>query len=115
MRTINVGQFYGGLIGAAFWIFGAIWCIYIWPRLIRRQIDRRDIDAFDGLTKLRKAPLFGYALLLLAIADAVSTLDYVGVFGNDWVSGVLLCAIAISMFVVVRRICRQNTNDASTK
>jgi hypothetical protein len=111
MRTINVGQFYGGLIGAAMWIFGAIWCIYIWPRSIRRQIYRGDIDAFNGLAKLRKAPLFGYALLLLAIADGVSTLDYVGVFGNDWVGGVLLCAVAISMLIVVRRICRQHADQ----
>jgi len=115
MRTVNVGQFYGGLIGAAFWILAAVWYLYIWPRSLRRRIDRGDIDAFDGLAKLRKAPLFGYALLLLAIADAVSTLDYVGVFGNDWVGGVLLCAVAITMLIVVQRIWREHTKHRSAK
>src|SRR6266481_1639158 len=76
-RTINIGQFYGGLIGAAFWLLVAIWYLYVWPRSLRRRIDRGDIDAFDGLAKLRKAPLIGYFLLLIATADAVGTLDYV--------------------------------------
>ena len=111
MRTINIGQFYGGLVGAALWIFAAIWCLYFWPRSLRRQVDRGDIDAFAGLAKLRKAPLFGYFFLLLAIADTVSTLDYVGAFGNAWVSVVLLCPVAISMFIVVRRIWGQHTSQ----
>jgi hypothetical protein len=111
MRTINVGQFYGGLIGAAVWIFVAIWCIYIWLRSISRRINRGDIDAFHGFAKLRKAPLFGYFFLLLAIADTVGTLDYIGVFGNAWISSALLCPVVISMFIVVRRIWRQHTDQ----
>ena len=110
MRTINIGQFYGVLIGAAFWIFAAVCCVYVWPRSLRRQIDRGDIDAFHGLAKLRKAPLFGYMFILITIADAIGTLDYVGAFGSPWVSVVLLCPVVISMFVVVRRIWR-HTNQ----
>jgi membrane protein YdbS with pleckstrin-like domain len=111
MRTINIGQFYGGLVGAAVWIFVAIWYLYFWPRSLRGQIDRGDIDPFDGLAKLRKAPLFGYFFLLLAIADTIGTLDYVGSFGSVWVSVVLLCPVVISMFIVVRRIRRQHANQ----
>ena len=110
MRTINIGQFYGGLIGAAVWIFAAAWCMYIWPRSVRRQIERGDIDAFDGLAKLRKAPLIGYFLLLIAIADLIGTLNYIGVFG-DWIYMPLLAAVVIGMFFVVRRIWRQHTNQ----
>ena len=106
MWTINIGQFYGGLIGAAFWIFAAVWYLYVWPRSLRRRIDRGDIDAFDGLAKLRKAPLFGYFFLLLAIADAIGTLDYIGAFGSPWVGIALLFVVVISMFFVVRRIWR---------
>ena len=108
MRTINIGQFYGGLIGAAFWIFAAIWYLYIWPRSLRRRIDRGDIDAFDGLAKLRKAPLIGYFLLLIGIVDAVGTLDYVGAFGSPWIGIALLFAVVISMFFVVRALVRDS-------
>jgi membrane protein YdbS with pleckstrin-like domain len=110
MRTINVGQFYGGFVGAALWISAAVWYLYVWPRSLRRRIDRGDIDAFDGLAKLRKAPLFGYMFLLIAIADTVGTLDYAGAFGSPWVAIVLLCPIVITMFIVVRRIWR-HTNQ----
>jgi membrane protein YdbS with pleckstrin-like domain len=106
MRTINTGQFYGGLVGAAFWILAAIWCLYVWPRSLRHRIDRGDVDAFDGLAKLRKAPFFGYFFLLLAMADAVGTLDYVGAFASPWVGVVLLFGVVISRFFVVRRIWR---------
>ena len=111
MRTINIGQFYGGLVGAAFWILIAIWYLYVLPRSLQRRIDRGDIDAFDGLAKLRKAPLFGYFFLLLAIADTIGTLDYLGAFGSVWVSVVLLCPVVISMFIVVRRIWRQHAKQ----
>jgi len=104
-RTISIGQFYGGLIGAAFWMLVAIWYLYVWPRLLRRRIDHGDIDAFDGLAKLRKAPLIGYFLLLIAIADLIGTLNYIGVFG-DWIYLPLLSAVVISMFFVVRRMWR---------
>src|SRR5437870_8954584 len=106
-RAINIGQFYGGLIGAAFWLLVAIWYLYVWPRSLRRRIDRGDIDAFDGLAKLRKAPLIGYFFLLIAIADAVGTLDYVGAFGSPWVGMALLSAVVISMFFVVRALIRE--------
>jgi len=107
-RTINIGQFYGGLIGVAFWMLVAIWYLYFWPRSLRRRIDRGDIDAFDGLAKLRKAPLVGYMLLLIAIADAVGTLDYIGAFGSPWVAIGLLFAVIISMFFVVRALIRES-------
>jgi hypothetical protein len=32
-RTINIGQFYGGLIGAVFWMLVAVWYLYVWLRL----------------------------------------------------------------------------------
>src|SRR5438132_14263809 len=92
MRTINIGQFYGGLIGAVFWMLAAIWYLYVWPRSLHRRIDRGDIDAFDGLAKLRKAPLIGYFLLLIAVADLIGTLNYIGVFG-DWIYLPLLAAV----------------------
>jgi len=107
-RTINIGQFYGGLLGAAFWMLAAIWYLYISPRSLRRRIDRRDIDEFDGLAKIRKASLVGYMLLLIAIADAVGTLDYVGAFGSPWVAIVLQLAVVISIFFVVRALIRQS-------
>jgi hypothetical protein len=105
MRTINVGQFYGGLIGAGFWIFAAVWCLCVWPPSLRRRIDRGEIDAFDGLAKLRRAPLFGYMLLLTAIADLIGTLNYIEVFG-DWIYLPLLTVVVIGMFLVLRRIWR---------
>jgi hypothetical protein len=111
MRTINVGQFYGGLVGAAVWILVAIWYLYLRPRSLRRQIDRGEIDAFDGLAKLRKAPLFGYFFILLAIVDTVSTLDYAGVFGNVWVSVILLCPVVVSMWVIALRIWREHMSQ----
>jgi len=107
-RVINIGQFYGGLIGAAFWMLVAIWYLYVWPRSLRRRIDRGDVDAFDGLAKLRKAPLIGYSLLLLGIADAVGTLDYVGAFGSPWIGIALLFAVLIGMFFVVRALVRES-------
>jgi hypothetical protein len=107
-RTINIGQFYGGLIGAAFWTLAATWYLYISPRRLRRRIDCGDIDAFDGLAKIRKASLVGYMLLLVAIADAVGTLDYVGAFGSPWVAIVLQSAVVISMFFVVRGLIRES-------
>jgi hypothetical protein len=107
LRTINIGQFYGGLIGAAFWMLVAIWYLYVWPRSLRRRIDRGDIDAFDGLAKLRKAPLIGYFLLLIAIADLIGTLNYIGVFG-DLVYLPLFAAVLTSMFFVVRALIRES-------
>jgi hypothetical protein len=106
-RTINIGQFYGGLIGAAFWTFGAVWYLYISPRSVRRRIDNGEIDAFDGLAKLRKAPLVGYMLLLVAIADLIGTLNYIGVF-PDWIYLPLLAAVAIGMCFVVRALIRES-------
>lgn len=106
-RTINIGQFYGGLVGAAFWILGAIWYLYISPRLLRRRIDTGEIDAFDGMAKLRKAPLIGYMLLLVAIADLIGTLNYIGVF-PDWIYLALLPAVLIGMFFVVRALLRES-------
>jgi hypothetical protein len=106
-RTINIGQFYGGLIGAGVWMLAAIWYLYVWPRSLRRRIDRGEIDAFDGLAKLRKAPLIGYFLLLIAIADLIGTLNYIGFFG-DWIHVPLLVAVVIGMFFVVRALIREN-------
>ena len=108
MRTINIGQFYGGLIGAAFWIFAAIWYLYVWPRSLRRRIDRGDIDAFDGLAKLRKAPLVGYLLLLVALADVIGTLRYVGVFGDSAIDLLLLGPVLVGMLFAVRALVRES-------
>jgi hypothetical protein len=108
-RTINIGQFYGGLIGAALFVLVAIWYLYAWPRSLRRRIDRGDIDAFDGVAKLRKAPLIGYFLLLIAIADLIGTLNYIGVLG-DWIYLPLLAAVGIAMLFVARRLWRQHTS-----
>jgi hypothetical protein len=108
-RTINIGQFYGGLIGAALFVLVAIWYLYAWPRSLRRRIDRGDIDAFDGVAKLRKAPLIGYFLLLMAIADLIGTLNYIGVLG-DWIYLPLLAAVGIAMLFVARRLWRQHTS-----
>ncbi len=108
-RTINIGQFYGGLIGAAFWVLLAIWYLYVRPRSLRRRIDRGDIDAFEGFAKLRKAPLIGYFLLLIAIADLIGTLNYIGVFG-DWIYLPLLAGVVIAMLFVVLRLWRQHTS-----
>jgi hypothetical protein len=110
MRTINIGQFYGGLIGAAFWVLAAIWYLYISPRSLRRRIDRDEIDAFDGLAKIRKASLVGYMLLLIAIADVIGTLNYIGVFG-DWIYLPLLAAVGIGMCFVVRALIRNNSAE----
>jgi hypothetical protein len=104
--AIPYGQFVGGLVGAAFFVIAGAWCLYVWPRSIRRRIDRGDVDAFDGLEKLRKAPLFGYMFLLIAIADTVGTLDQVGALGRAWVGVVLLWVVVIAMFLVVRRLWR---------
>jgi len=108
MRTINIGQFYGGLIGAAFWIFAAIWYLYVWPRSLRRRIDRGDIDAFDGLAKLRKAPSVGYLLLLVALADVIGTLRYVGVFGDSAIDLLLLGPVLVGMLFAVRALVRES-------
>jgi hypothetical protein len=91
-------------------MLAAIWYLYISPRSLRRRIDRGDIDAFDGLAKLRKAPLIGYFLVLIAIADLIGTLNYIGVF-EDWIYLPLLAAVVIGMFFVVRGIWRQHTNQ----
>jgi hypothetical protein len=107
MRTINSGQFYGGLVGAAFWICIAVWFLYVWPRSLRRQIDRGDIDAFDGLAKIRKAPLFGYMFLLIAFADLISTLRYIGAFGQSAIDLALLGGVAAGMIFVVRALQRR--------
>jgi hypothetical protein len=109
-RTINIGQFYGGLIGAAFWMLLAIWYLYLRPRSLRQRIDRGDIDAFDGLAKVRKAPLIGYFLLLIAIADLIATLNYVGLFA-DWIYLPLLAAVVIGILFVLRRLWRQHTSQ----
>lgn len=109
-RTINIGQFYGGLTGAALWVLVAIWYLYVWPHSLRRRIDRGDIDAFDGAAKLRKAPLIGYFLLLIATADLIGTLNYIGVFG-DWIYLPLLAAVVIAMLFLVRRLWRQHTSQ----
>jgi hypothetical protein len=106
-RTINIGQFYGGLIGAAFLMLIAIWYLYVRPRSLRRRIDKGDIDAFDGLAKLRKGSLIGYCLLLIAIADLIGTLNYIGVFG-DSIYLPLLAAVVIGMFFVVRALIRES-------
>ncbi len=106
-RTINIGQFYGGLIGAAFWMIIAIWYLYVRPRSLRRRIDKGDIDAFDGLAKLRKGSLIGYFLLLIAIADLIGTLNYIGVFG-DSIYLPLLAAVVIGMCFVVRALIRES-------
>ena len=106
-HTINISQFYGGLIGAAFWVLVATWYLYVWPRSLRRRIDRADVDAFDGVRKLRKAPLIGYLLLLIAIADLIRTMNYIGAFGG-WISLPLLTAVLIGMFFVVRALIRES-------
>jgi hypothetical protein len=106
MHTINIGQFYGGLMGAVFWIFAGIWCLYIRPRSIRRRIDRGDIDAFDRLAKLRKAPLFGYMFLLIAFFDLIHTLWYIGALG-DSVDLALGGAVVVGMILVLRALYRR--------
>ena len=75
--------------------------------MLRRRIDSGEIDAFDGVSKLRKAPLIGYMLLLVAIADLIGTLNYIGVF-PDWIYLPLLAAIIIGMFFVVRALLRES-------
>jgi hypothetical protein len=109
-RTITIRQFYGGLVGAAFWISGAIWYLYLWPRSLRRRIDSGEIDAFDGFAKLRKAPLFGYMLLLIALADLIGTLNYIRLF-PDWIYLPLLPVVIIPMFFMVRALLRENRDN----
>jgi hypothetical protein len=96
---IPYGQFIGGLVGAALFIFGGMWCLYLWPRSIRRKIDRGEIDAFDGLARLRKALLFGYMLILLAIGDLLGTLNQIGFFGDSVLASVGFCAFAVGVLV----------------
>jgi hypothetical protein len=96
---IPYGQFIGGLVGAAFLIFGGVWCLYLWPRAIRRKIDRGEIDAFDGLAKLRKAPLFGYMLILLAIGDLLGTLNQIGFSDDSLLAAVGFFAFAVGVLV----------------
>ena len=84
-------QFVGRLVGAAFFIFVGAWCLSI-----RRQIDRGKIDAFDGLTKLRKGSLFGYMFVLIAIGDVVGTLNQIRAFGDSF-GGVVFGAFAIGV------------------
>ena len=51
------------------------------------------------------APLFGYMLLLTAIAGLIGTLNYIEVFG-DWIYLPLLTVVVIGLFLVLRRIWR---------
>jgi hypothetical protein len=80
--------------------------VYIWPRSIRRQIDRGEIDAFDRLAKLRKAPLFGYVFIFLAIGDLLGTRNQIGLFDDSVLAAVGFFAFAIvilAFWIVWRR------------
>jgi hypothetical protein len=105
---IPYSQYVAQLVGVALFIVGGVWCLFIWPRSIRRQIDRGEVDAFDGLAKLRKAPLYGYGLLLLAISDSITTLAQVDALPRNAFSIALVWVVMIAFVVVGRRLMREN-------
>jgi hypothetical protein len=98
-HAIPYGQMLDDLFTPALLLLGGIWCIYFWPRSLRRQIDRGEIDAFHGLARLKKAPLFGYFAILLAIVTLVGTLERLGLFHHSVWGAAIFCALALGVLV----------------
>ena len=74
----------GDLFSAALVALAGVWLLYIWPRSIRRQIERGDLSEEDGQARLRMCPpSSGYAAFLLAIC-----FTYVWLFNNGFFSGI---------------------------
>jgi hypothetical protein len=102
MRTINVGQFYGELVDALFWLIAGAWVLYGWPRSIRRKIDRNELTTREGQARLRRfPPQVGYVFILIAIAQIIFELDQLGFFegGRSVFGAVVLFAMSLGLFV----------------
>ena len=102
MRTINVGQFYGELIDALFWLIVGAWVLYGWPRSIRRKVDRNELTMRESEAKLRKfSPQLGYVFILIAISQIILELDQLGFFenGRSIFGAIVFFAMSLGLFV----------------
>jgi hypothetical protein len=96
---LSPDQSYGELFSAALLVLGGIWVLYVWPRSVRRQIERGDLSEEDGQARLRMcSPSSGYTAFLLAVCFTCVWLFNNGFFsGIEIIVGVLMLAFSLGL------------------
>jgi len=89
----------GRLFSAALVALMGVWFLYVWPRNVRRQIERGDLSEEDGQARLRMCPpSSGYVLFLLAILFTCEWLFDNGFFsGREIIVGVLMLGFSLGL------------------
>ena len=92
-------QSFGDLFSATLCVLMGIWLLYVWPRSIRRQIVRGDLNEEDAQARLRMCPpKSGYISFLLAIALICAWLFSNGFFsGIEILVGVLMLIFSLGL------------------
>ena len=101
LLAIAPGQSFGDLISATILVFLGIWLLYVWPRSIRRQIERGSLSEENGQARLRMCPpKSGYVSFLAAIALTGMWLFNNGFFGGiETIVGVLILVFSVGLVV----------------
>ena len=99
LLAIPPGQSYGDLISAIVCLLMGIWSLYVWPRSIRRQVERDDLSEEDARARFRMfPPSSGYGLFLLAIALVCMWLFNNGFFRNiETIVGASMLAFSLGL------------------
>jgi hypothetical protein len=111
MRTINIGQFYGELVDALFWLIAGTWTLFGWPRSIGHKIARQELTTREGQARLRTfPPQLGYVFILMAIAQVIMELDQLGFFegGRAIFGSLVLFAMSFALVVFWWRQTHKN-------
>jgi hypothetical protein len=87
------------LVRTGFFLFWGVWLLYIYPLSVRRKIGRRELDAFAGVASLRKTRFVAYGVLLLAVLNALYTMQTEGMFGGSIVALIVLGALATGLLI----------------
>jgi HAMP domain-containing protein len=89
----------GDLFSAALAALIGVWLLYVWPRSVRRQIERGDLSEEDAQVRLRMCPpSTGYAAFLMAICFTCVWLFNNGFFsGREIIVGVLMLGFSLGL------------------
>jgi hypothetical protein len=66
------GQFIGSSIENVLFILGGAYTLWIWPRLVRRDVASGKISEVDAQAKLKRfSPKWGYVFFVIALIHII--------------------------------------------
>ena len=98
--TIPYGELWSEAITDVILLLVGVWLLWMWPRSVRRKIERRDISQEVGETALRRIPSKQwYLIMILAIGLMFAELWKVGFFGYSRLVASVPATFSVGLFL----------------